>query len=398
MMQEDFHYYATYAAAYLAGYTHEESLEICYSAQLVDLCSAAFLRRISAPAAAATTQLQLELMDSRSDPAALQDITRIWASFHFLPGDLYAPCRGGRRYRSKYRLICGPNGELLKDTVQLAMNKGTQAAGLAMHVLADTWAHSYFAGTPSLVINNTTYDFYELIGSGEDARERRVDFRHNPSAPDDLEAGKYTNSVYQSSENHVMNLGHGRAGHLPDYSFIKYRYLPAWNSYDYVTKDNPADYMRAFCQMIYALRCLRGDHPAFETDTYDFETIEPYRDRIESILRKRQLSASADWEKFGSELSGKSIPAFDPDRYIAAYNDAPDSGKKSSYLGKFILAALSQKSMVTNRIFTSGNMLAGVSVDFRKKGFRGMKDFAELAEQAAKNTANDVFKDGGEQR
>ena len=93
-----------------------------------------------------------------------------------------------------------------------------------------------------------------------------------------------------------------------------------------------------------------------------------------------------------------SIPAFDPDRYIAEYNDAPDSEKKSSYLGKFILAALSQKSMVTNRIFTSGNMLAGVSVDFREKGFRGIKDFAELAEQAAQNTANDVFKDGGGKR
>ena len=25
-----------------------------------------------------------------------------------------------------------------------------------MHVLADTWAHRNFAGTPSLVINNTT--------------------------------------------------------------------------------------------------------------------------------------------------------------------------------------------------------------------------------------------------
>ena len=79
-MQEDFHYYATYCAAFLAGYTHEESQQICYSAQLVDLCSRTFLRKIGGPAAAATTQLQLELMDARTDPAGLQDITRIWAS------------------------------------------------------------------------------------------------------------------------------------------------------------------------------------------------------------------------------------------------------------------------------------------------------------------------------
>ena len=28
LMQKDFHYYATYCAAFLAGYTHEDALEI----------------------------------------------------------------------------------------------------------------------------------------------------------------------------------------------------------------------------------------------------------------------------------------------------------------------------------------------------------------------------------
>ena len=35
-MNKDFHYYATYCAAILAGYSHAESLDICYSAQFVD--------------------------------------------------------------------------------------------------------------------------------------------------------------------------------------------------------------------------------------------------------------------------------------------------------------------------------------------------------------------------
>ena len=82
-MQEDFHYYATYCAAMLAGFTHEESLDICYSAQLVDLCSVTFLGKIKGPKNAATTQLSLEMMDARTDIIGLQNITRIWASFHF---------------------------------------------------------------------------------------------------------------------------------------------------------------------------------------------------------------------------------------------------------------------------------------------------------------------------
>jgi len=89
-MQMDFHYYATYCAAFLAGCSHEDSLDIAYSAQFVDCCTRTLLSKLKAPLSAATTQLQLELMNARTDLLGLQDITRIWSSFHFLPGNLYA--------------------------------------------------------------------------------------------------------------------------------------------------------------------------------------------------------------------------------------------------------------------------------------------------------------------
>jgi len=364
-MQEDFHYYATYCASYLAGYDHEESMAIAYSSQFVDLCSATLLKKIKAPVNAATTQLQLELMDSRTDLVGLHNITRIWSSFHFLPADLNAPIKAGKRYRNKYRLICGPNGELLKKTVELAKGKGPQAAGIAMHILADTWAHRYFAGTPSLVINNTNYYFYELTGEGDETKEQLIEFRHSPSAPDDLENGKYTNSVFQGSENNVMNLGHGRAGHLPDYCFMRYKYMPSWGNYAEVVKDNPSDYMHAFCQMVYALRYLRGEISEFKTDTYDKNTAIKHVKEIKSILTKRQLSASADWKAFGEKLSGRTIDDYDIDKYQLEYIDAPEEEKAQTFLGRFTEAAIAQKGMVTNAIYTSGNRLAGISVEVK---------------------------------
>ena len=183
-MQMDFHYYATYCAAFLAGYDHEESLDIAYSAQFVDCCTRTLLSKLKAPLSAATTQLQLEMMNARTDLVGLQDITRIWASFHFLPGDLYAPVKKAARvYKYKYRLICNPNGSLLVDTVKLAKGGSLQAVGIAMHVLADTWAHRYFAGTPSLVINNTNSYFYELLPDGT---QRPVTFRHSTGGTDAL--------------------------------------------------------------------------------------------------------------------------------------------------------------------------------------------------------------------
>ena len=182
-MNPDFHYYATYCAAQLAGYSHEESVAIACSDRFVDLCSITLLDKLDAPLSAATTQLQLELMQVRTDIIGLQDITRIWSSFHFLPYDLYAEPKKkcSKRYKDKFRLICKPNGELLRDTVKLAKGKSMEAVGIAMHVLADTWAHQNFAGTPSLVINNTNYYFYELFGE----HEKKITLRHSASTPDD---------------------------------------------------------------------------------------------------------------------------------------------------------------------------------------------------------------------
>ena len=382
-MQEDFHYYATYCAAYLAGYSHEDSLAVAYSAQLVDLCSVSFLDRIGGPRQAATTQLQAELTDASTDPIELQTITRIWASFHFLPYDLYARKAGcSRFYLWKYRLICQPNGALVKETVDLAKGRGLQAAGLAMHILADTWAHRNFAGTPSLVINNTDRRFAELLPDGT---ERPIAFRHALSAPDDLEKDLFTNTMHQSDENSIMNLGHGRAGHLPDYSFLRYKYLPAWADYEECVKDNPADYYRAFCQMIYALKYLRAGEDAFQLDTYDEAAAAPYEEEIRAILEKRQLSASQDWKAFGEKLSGSSIEAFDLGRWQAQYRAAAD--KDATFLGRFILAALAQKSMVTNRIFASGNLVAGFSVNLKEKGFKGLRDFSALIRYFSKEDA-----------
>ena len=386
-MQEDFHYYATYAAAIIAGYSHEDSLQISYADQLTDCCTRTFLGEIDGPMSAATTQLQMELMEARTDILGIQDITRIWASFHFLPYDLYAVKEGrSKAYMSKYRLICNTNSDLLVDTVNLAMGKGLGAAGLAMHILADTWAHRYFAGTPSLVINNTDYCFSEIIEQ-EDGSEKDIPivFRHNPTSPDDIDRHLYTNSLYQSNEINIMNLGHGRAGHFPDYSFARYRYLPAWGDYGEIIKDNPSDYYHAFCQVVYALKFLKGDMKAFEKDTYAFEECEPYREEIMSILKKRQLNANSDWKAFGEKLSGHEVEDFNLDKYKNEYIKAEKDGRDRTYLGAYFLAALAQKSMVTNKIYKSGNMLAGLSIDYDGKLFSrtGMKDFRLLIKAQA---------------
>ena len=52
-----------------------------------------------------------------------------------------------------------------------------------------------------------------------------------------------------------------------------------------------------------------------------------------------------------------------------------------TFIGRFIIAALGQKSMVTNAIYKSGNRLAGFSVDYAQKGFKGIADYRKLLDQ-----------------
>lgn len=374
-MNADFHYYATYCASLIAGFSNKDAEKIAYAANFVDCCTVTMLKKCGAPKSAATTQSQLELADFDTDFLSLREITRIWASFHFLPGDLYAPIKHGWfNYKRKYKIICKPNGALLKDTIELAKNESLEAIGIAMHILADTWAHQNFAGTPSLVINNVDSHVYEIYGN----QDFRISFSHNPAREDDINERRYVNSLYTTNENSIMNLGHGRMGHLPDISFIKYRYMPAWGKYEEVIKDNPSDYLKAFQQMVYALKYLKGDIKKFELNTYD--PISKYKERVVSIICKRQLSAEKDWKKFAEELAGKKINSFEVETYPLKYQQS--TKKETTPFSSFIIHALKQKSMVTNRIYKSKNKIAGYSIEYKRHGFKGLKDYKKLVENA----------------
>ena len=138
--------------------------------------------------------------------------------------------------------------------------------------------------------------------------------------------------------------------------------MPAWGNYEEIVKDNPSDYLRAFTQMVFALRYLRGDVPEFTKETYDTATVLPWVKEIKSILVKRQLDASPDWKALGEKMSGCEIESFDLEKYQEEFMSAPQSERDDTFIGKFVLAAMAHKAMVTNRIYSTGNKLAGISV------------------------------------
>ena len=141
--------------------------------------------------------------------------------------------------------------------------------------------------------------------------------------------------------------------------------------------------------MIEAMKYLRGTRESFQKNRYDWDAVEPWKAEIETILQKRQADACADWKAFGEKLSGCEIGEFETASREEEYLAAAEEDRDETFLGRFILAALRQKSMVTASIYQSGSRLAGISVDYSEKGFRGIRDFRILTEQRRKEGSHD---------
>jgi hypothetical protein len=66
-------------------------------------------------------------------------------------------------------LVCLPNSPLVREMINdLIANHRDDLhfIGLRMHVLADTWAHMYFAGIPAWYINDAGDTVNEIDASG----------------------------------------------------------------------------------------------------------------------------------------------------------------------------------------------------------------------------------------
>jgi hypothetical protein len=162
-----------------------------------------------------------------------------------------------------------------------------EMVGLRMHVLADTWAHMYFAGTPSWWVNEAGANVYAIEGG----QRSKITW-----------GGAYSewSTPAATSFESLAYLGHGRMGHVPDYAWLKYEYTPQWSSQP-ITKDNTQEFMRAFVEMVRAMRAIRegkaytfSDTPEREVEAELLEAVElalaiphPLGGRYQSTLEAR---------------------------------------------------------------------------------------------------------------
>lgn len=320
-MNKDFHYEGTYCAAIKAGFSQADATYIANAAQMVDDCTQDYLREIKqyTPNSILTMESNGDFfsdmtkdLDTPNSPR-LQQIRRIWMPFHFLPGNLsltlpynsvatYHGCQYGQgREEDDFRCMCRHSSELVKhmidDTQQkyAALTSANEPpnssnwrhlrslVGIRMHVLADTWAHEFFTGTPSYWTNNAK-DFKKLDGAPLIINETGSPKSHNAHS--------------------VVYLGHGRAGHYPDYGFLSYYYHPQWMADSgFILKNNPYNFKCAFSQMVDALRYIQssGDPGGYrlKDDSQimeDFQTLDNNAE-ISRIVESDNTDQSTEWRK-----------------------------------------------------------------------------------------------------
>lgn len=320
-MNADFHYYGTYAAALSAGFSVSEAKQIAWAAQMVDDCTEEFLKQEKVPKNArvvtceTTGEMVWDDKDDLSDAnhETLKKVRRIWMPFHFLPGNL----DGRKRYTGKkdwgfsrydeardgddFRCICLHNSDLAEKMIEntrvlcdadnplgLTPADKLYLIGIRMHVLADTWAHEFFAGTPNFWVN-------EIEESGQTGG-RPV---KKEGAPDLI-------SFYSMAYH-----GHAQIGHWPDYGYMSYEYRPRWLGEGAIKKNNPDIFFNAFCQMAAAMSYIRNHTPfalqeGLVPAANDFRIPFPDSDdaihisgeEIYSVLKSENTDQTSDWEAF----------------------------------------------------------------------------------------------------
>jgi len=402
-MRIDFHYYATYVAARLAGYELDEAQSIAHAAQYVDESSWKMLRKgnknyikdfTPTPTVHEMLSEITEFNSSKWSDANLLETYRVWMAFHFLPGNYGRPdtvsYSGPTSAKSHtigwgvnqtvwlynqeakhyFKLLCLDNSLLVDEMINdLVINHANNLhmIGLRMHVLADTWAHKHFAGMPAWYMNDVysvkdaNYLDKSIIRSMPVISEIDLAGRTIPYVwlPDPV---PYLKNFHNTGEfspdapsyNSYLYHGHGRSGHLPDYAYLKYTYRPRWSNKP-IVRDNRDGFLKAFKQLLKAMQCVRQKVP-FETNNY--AQLDPQtEDTIIKVLYTRYPDQSDTWTSLipRIHLDGKpmEIPEpYDKNAWLEEYKRAsgPEGFGKETHYYKFNQAAVLHLNLVRQHL------------------------------------------------
>lgn len=316
-MDADFHYYGTATAAFHSGFAHDDAKEIAFAAQFLDWFNNDYsddwqmVNRKGEPLSDPQTNepyyFRPQLCIQSFAVAFLKYDVDIWNAFHFPPGNFEYETITGQRWETSFRKqlrlrdtkfsegrdrLCRPYSQfardLILDTVEqyqalfnakgqklkslidkligrrsrLPVSDGEKLAryllGIRMHVLGDTWAHQDFTGEPSVECNSVVDREKVSYRDPKTKKQIIVEWSGPPLGPlnKDTDCAAPPDVTWLGDRS---SPGHSQMGYLPDYSWLTFRYLPAWKSDNRsLTRNNPKEYSKAWSWMSFVMGLCNG--------------------------------------------------------------------------------------------------------------------------------------------
>lgn len=301
-------------------------------------------------------------------PAQLKNIRLVWEVFHFLPGNLESPNEtyagpsmgGSWKYdetaKQQFRRItikASPLASILiNDMIQHSHEHPVtlDMIGLRMHVLANTYAHSYFLGEPCWFINQYDGNVKQTI----DGNETEINYFSNINGVDNFEKAQYNRTLGWETLRHnsVNFMGHGRYGHVPDYGVQCYTFQPVWKrnaDNKTIRKDNQILFYEAFEAMVGAMRCIRENR---ELRFDEVAKLEPeISRRVKTVLANKVFDQSAHWDNLAKRLFGNYAVPYLREEWL---NNYQKDRQPDQYFYRFITAAKEHKDFVVRYLKEMG--------------------------------------------
>ncbi|MFT5708995.1 MAG: putative transcriptional regulator [Oceanospirillaceae bacterium] len=283
-MQEDMHYYGTYALARAAGISAKKAQVIAYAAQYVDDSTnsdsevhedGGMFQTI------ATAHTNQEVISNAA--ANHTEQRQVWVPFHFFPGN--------QGDSLSERLLCRKDSNLAREMVQNHIQHSLQVQdsyalpllGIMAHVYADTFSHYGFSGVSS---RRNEVDGHSFELAVEDEKVKAYIMGKYSSfltkyAPSFI-LRNFRNLVSKGASAVTGALGHGAVGTYPDRPFLKWRFR--YQSEDNLAewRDNPQTFLEG-CEKLYQAFNQYAKAADIAADAQGFSAI---KQAIEEVLRR----------------------------------------------------------------------------------------------------------------
>ena len=326
-MNKDFHYYATYYAARIAGYVPDHALIIANAAQFVDDFDFDKFKKVDSKHKAQTVQ---QIFDAGTSYNST--LNNIWLPFHFLPGNdaAYYKSLGSKLPDNFLNLLVRPDSRMANDMFEQLKAVSNREyflimTGMLIHIFCDTWAHQDFAGCDCKALNDYSGKVIDLN------MKKEIDYRI------------IWGESYSPSK--ISNTGHARLGSICDYPFMKYTYQPAWSNRQ-ITKDNTANFVTAFRRMVEKLREVRtGELYKYVNDLGEIANI--FKTYVDYSSANKYREQTYGWKTF-LHSKNEDIPDYNDKLWMNAYKDA--TNKSDTFLYKFAECAFCHHEYVAKKV------------------------------------------------